>query len=136
MTNKFAQSGEYEQAVKWAVSLNPQHDLGRALSWPLENWTRKAPDAVGAWLNEQPAGTRKDKALDQFASTLTSQDAPSAAAWAASIGDDTLRGKRVKAVVGTWAKKDAAATRAWVAAQPFAAAQQQDLLTEVERVAK
>jgi IS5 family transposase len=94
----------------------------------VQTWTNQNPEAVGTWLNEQPASTRKDAAVSAYAGQLAQKDGEAAALWANTITDSGARRTRVKSVVGTWAKKDGAAARAWVAGQRFPAAEQQELL--------
>jgi tetratricopeptide (TPR) repeat protein len=69
-------------------------------------------------------------ALDQ---ALAQKDAPAAAAWTVTIGDDALRRKQTKDVITTWAAKDRTAARAWVQQQPsLAAPERQELLQTLD----
>ena len=133
IANGMTQRSDPAAAAKWLMDLDSKYAIGTSFHDPMREWARRDRDAAGAWLNEQPAGARKDAALDRYADGLAERDAASAAAWAATIGDGKLRQKRLQAVVTAWADSASAAARAWVAGQHFSAAEQSELLREAAR---
>jgi hypothetical protein len=121
---------EPDRAAKWLMEMSAAGQLiGRTLESPVISWTWRDPEAVGNWLNQQAASAVKDAAVGAHVEALARKDAPAAAAWAVTIGDNTLRQKRTKDVISTWAGKDRAAAQDWVQQQPsIAAAERQELL--------
>ncbi|MEA3209543.1 MAG: hypothetical protein QOE70_2600 [Chthoniobacter sp.] len=125
---------EPERAANWVMEMAAaRQPIGRAIEWPVTSWTWRDPEAVGAWLNQQAASATKDAAIGSHAEALAQRNAPAAAAWTVTIGDDALRRKRTKEVITTWAGKDRTAARTWVQQQPsLAAPERQELLETLD----
>ena len=117
-------------AVVGIVQRWVQTEPGAAAAWVMDFPGGPLQDAaceelVKLWVDQDQAGTdewirqldvhHRDPAVAAYVDKLALSFPDSAAAWASTIGDETLRSRLLKAVVASWMTSDPAAAYLWVA---------------------
>ncbi len=69
---------------------------------------------AASWLQGLSQGSTRDAAVGAFVGVVAHSDPATAAAWAASIGDDTQRQFRMESAARAWMDVDPSAARSWV----------------------
>jgi hypothetical protein len=83
----------------------------------MDSWARIDPDAAGAYLNRQPPGSDKDKALRRMSVCVADSNPEAAMQWAATIRDETLRDEARNDILTKWRRYDPVEAVAWMAAE-------------------
>lgn len=99
-------------ALAWIDSLPPAEQIA-ATADALGRWAREDPVAAGDWLGAQPPGPGTDEAMAAYARSLSREYPREAVAWAAAIGDDTLRQNTVTRTGAAFYHRDPDGFAAW-----------------------
>lgn len=86
------------QWLDWMSSNLPEEKMSAKLQAIIPNWTRQDFNAVGAWLNGQPAGKPKETATLSFAETLIPHEPEAAQRWLESLPDSTRKADLLKKI--------------------------------------
>ena len=104
------------QTSQWLNEL-PEDDLlntSRASKALLLEWTRSDSVAASTWLNKQPAGPRRDAAIEGFVESIQSYDADAATAWSNVISNPDQRIRSLALSIEYWSQNDPQAAAKWV----------------------
>lgn len=113
-------------ASDWAVTL-PSDVRQVTLDSAVAQWAASDLTAAGEWIKTLNGPTR-DEATSGYIPTLSSRDPATAAAWAMSIGEGTIRNKSLDRVASDWLRKDAPAATAWIQSSELSDDQKRRLL--------
>ena len=71
------------------------------------------------WLETIPAGSGRDAAVSTFANKVVDTDPAGAAAWAATIADNSIRNNSLERIARHWMRVDETAASSWILASPL-----------------
>ena len=77
-------------------------------------WAKNDAVAAANWLGQLPAGPSRDAAITAFTSRIGGADPAAAVQWAATIGDEALRGVQTEAVALDWLQVDPDTATEWI----------------------
>ena len=122
---------EPAQAADWVLDFprGPLQDT--AFEEVVKLWADQDPARTGEWIN-QLDDTHRDSAVAAYAGKLAPNLPDSAAEWAGTIGDETLRNRLMETVAVAWLASDPAAARRWVATAELTEAARAQLLKPAE----
>ncbi|HWB06882.1 MAG TPA: hypothetical protein VG796_27910 [Verrucomicrobiales bacterium] len=106
-----------EEVAAWFLRIPRENPGGSPLASLMDSWARIDPDAAGAYLNRQPPGSDKDRALRRMGFWVADSNPEAAMQWAATIRDETLRDETRKDILTKWRRYDPVEANAWVAAE-------------------
>jgi len=105
---------EPEAAAAWVV----QFPEGMARDAALENvvklWVDRDPDAAGNWLKTLADGAHRDLAIGAYVIQVAPSLPASAAKFAESIGDESMRHRQMQDMAEDWLTRDSEAARTWI----------------------
>ena len=104
-----------ESALEWADGLPEGPLRGSAWSAAYAAWTSENPIAALESINELPAGTDRNLALNGFISALAPRDGERAVQWGEEITDPGLRQSALIRVGRHYFSQDQEAATAWFA---------------------
>jgi len=77
-------------------------------------WSRSDSVAASAWIADQPAGPRRDAAIQGFTDSVAAYEPEAAAAWSNTISNPDLRMRTLTMTVESWARAQPAEALEWV----------------------
>jgi hypothetical protein len=103
-----------EQAMKWGTSISDPGMSAIIVRVASEEWAGRDAAAASAFAESMPPGDLRDSAAAGLATSLTSLDPESAAAWANAIAAPTRRQGNLRGVLQSWKDKDRRAATTFV----------------------
>jgi hypothetical protein len=119
-TNDAFQPAEALKRIDQVSKGKEQEELWKELG---EAWGGRDPVSASEWLNQEPAGPRRDAVTGEFVRSLFKTDPAAALTWAASINDPGKRTRRINELLPKWIKNDAPAAQKWLESSPGVKAQ-------------
>ena len=103
-----------EQTAAWVAEF-PEGALRDAAFEELARlWADRNVDTVANWLNSLASSPARDAAIGAYVNKLALQFPESAALWAKSIQDESLRMRELETVGELWMGTDPISARAWI----------------------
>ena len=103
---------EPAQAADWVMNFPKGPLQETALEEVVKLWADQDPARTGEWINQLDEDQR-DPAVAAYVGKLALSSPDSAAEWAATIRDKTLRNRLMETVATSWMSADPAAARLW-----------------------
>ena len=116
-------------AEQWVMSMPAGDTRKKAMSEFIGQLADKDPTAAATFLTKIPPSVESDDSRARLAQNVVRKDPETALAWAGSITDEKMRTSTTGNLVGDWLRRDSDAAKKWVAASPFPAEVQAQLLT-------
>jgi hypothetical protein len=121
-----------QAALTWADSL-PETAQAGVYREAMGTWTREDPTAASQYLATLDNSPNRDAAVGSFATSLArardeeQRDPESAASWAITIEDETVRTDTVTEVARSWMRSDREAATAWLPSSGLSAEAQAEV---------
>jgi hypothetical protein len=94
-------------AMEWLLGFSgDEHQVRPMVADIMHNWVNADPRGAVLWLREKSPGPERDVVLDVFSDAMILENPEAAVAWAAEIGDSSLRDARVGSLIETWIQMD------------------------------
>lgn len=122
---------EPAQAAAWAVSFPTGPLQETAVEEVVKLWADQDPVRTSAWINQLDENQR-DPAVAAFVGKLALSSPESAAEWAGTIRDESLRTRLMDTVAASWMTLDPAAARRWAATADLTETTRERLLEPAE----
>ncbi len=107
-----------QAGAQWVARL-PDTQNHRSAAWGFTNaWAAADPKAAAAWIDGLQAGAIRDGATAAFSAVTASTDPEGALHWASTMQHEGQRNDAMNQVLRTWAEREPAAVKKWVAGQP------------------
>ncbi|MFN0126709.1 MAG: hypothetical protein ACKV19_08495 [Verrucomicrobiales bacterium] len=103
--------------LDWLAELESPEDFAGSVGHMVRQWAYQDFNAAGEWLGKQEPGPARDRAIHDFAQTVSPIDASAAAIWAAQIENEELRSAALSQTLSQWQTTDQAAADAWIKEQ-------------------
>ena len=93
----------------------------------MQHWAQVDYAGAAQWIQSQPAGTSRTKAIEAYVDAVSSQEPAAAAAWVSQL-DGKQSQYRIDNIARNWLRYDEAAARQWILSLPLTPEKQQQLL--------
>ena len=106
------------EAASWLGNQPESAGKAEAMGHVMWNWTTSDPESAATWLGQQPAGDSYDSGVTGLAKAAAHayDDPATAVNWAATIENESLRGRMTQHTLGVWMRQDAVSAQAWARA--------------------
>ncbi len=103
------------EAASWLGNQPESAGKVEAMGHVMWSWTTTDPESAATWLGQQPAGDSYDSGVTGLAKAATHayDDPATAVNWAATIENESLRGRMTQHTLGVWMRQDPGAAQAW-----------------------